>query len=42
MDDLPADSQDLKEAGNRERIRFVENEIDLSTTFMQLAVTEAA
>ncbi len=33
--------QDLKAAGARERIRFVENEIDLSTTFLELARTEA-
>ncbi len=34
--------QDLKAAGERERIRFVENEIDLSTTFLDLARTEAS
>lgn len=34
--------EDLKAAGARECIRFVENEIDLSTTFLDLARTEAS
>jgi hypothetical protein len=31
----------LKDTAERERIRFVENEIDLSMTFLDLARTEA-